>query len=161
MVVDRADGDDRGVVARRADCAVDLLAVRVLAAVAGRCDHCDADHAGAARRKAQRVGAPRLGRVRREADVHHADVQFPRVVDDPLDAFDDIGHRAGALVVEHAHVVDVGVRRDAGRVGRLVVAAAGSDRRDVRAVAVGVLHGIAVVGDQVLVFREAGGARRV
>ena len=72
----------------------------------------------AAHGDAERVGQPALGRIRREADVEHLDVVFLGVVDDPLDSLQGIAQGAGAEVVEHLDVVDVGARRDAGGIGR-------------------------------------------
>ena len=40
------------------------------------------------------------------------------VIDDPLDAFKRIAQRADAVGVEHLDVVEVGVGRDAGGIGR-------------------------------------------
>ena len=46
-------------------------------------------------------------RVRRQAEVDHADVVFLGVVDHPLDAFERVAQRAAAVVVEHLDVVEV------------------------------------------------------
>ena len=118
VVVHGTDGDHRRVVARRTDRPVDLLAARRQAKIAGRHHDRDAGCRRAARSGAQRIGLPGLRRRRRQAEVHHADVVLLRVVDNPLDAIDRLADRAGAVAVEHLDVIDVCVRRDAGRIGR-------------------------------------------
>ncbi len=160
-VVHRADGDDRRIIARRADGAVVLLTCRVLAEIAGRDDHRDAGGRCTAHRGAQRVGLPALGAGGRQAEVEHADVVFLGVVDHPLDAFDRIADGAVADAVENAHVVDLGVRRHAGGVARRSDGRrpACGHRRDMRAVAVGVLVAPGVGGDPALIAAQRGASR--
>ena len=177
MRVDRPDRDHRGVVARRADCAVDLQTERRLAEVARRHHHGDPRRRGTAHRDAERVGLPGLGRRRGQAHVEHADVVFPGVEDHPLDAFEHIAQVAVAVHVEHAHVaeaaaaavvedldvVDVGVGGDAGAVGRargIPLGASGRHRGDVGAVAVAVLGQRRAVVDRALVAAERPAAGR-
>src|SRR5262249_2174286 len=138
VVVHRSDGDDGGVVTRRADAAIDLASQAVLTEVASGNHDRDAGSDRAPDRDTQRIGRPLIGRVRGQAHVHDADVVFARVIDDPLDAFQRIAQRTGSLGAEDLDVVDAGVRGDAGRVARVgvVLGATCCDRCDVRPVTV-------------------------
>ena len=161
--VHRPHGDHRRVVARRADLAIDLLVGGVEAEVARGHDHRDAGRRGAAHGRAQRVQRPALGGLRRQADVHDADVVLLGVEDHPLDAFDRVADGARAGVAEHLHVVDAGIRCHAVHV--LLRRGGGSEvaprrhRSHVRAVAVAVRRDGAVVGDRGFVAVERGAAR--
>ena len=144
LEVDGADGDGRGLVPGRADAAEGLAILRVAAVVAGRHHHRDARGHRCAHRRAQRVDAPGIGGIGSDAEVDDLDAQSAGVVHHQLDAFDRIGHRAGAVVGNDLHVEQVGVRRDAvdvGRAGRNLLREAGRHRGHVRAVAVAVDHG--------------------
>ena len=91
--------------------------------------------------RVERVDPVGHRRVAAQREVEHADVELVLVVDDELDAVDDVQDGRVADLVGRLDGDDVGVRRDADVVAvervhrRAVEAVAGDDARHVRAVA--------------------------
>ena len=140
-----------GRVARSRDAAVlRLLLVvdRLLPQVAGGSDDDDAGVDRALGGERQRVGLVRLGDACAHRDVDDADVVRHAVRDGPLEGGDDVADDAAAVLVEHLQADEVRRRRDARVRAIRVVAVAGDDAGDVRAVAV-VVVGLEAIVDEV------------
>ena len=148
------DRDHRGVVPRRTDAAIALCTTVGPAVVPGRHDDRDPGCRCASNRTRQRVGSPGLRGIRRQAEVHHPDVVFPGVVDDPVDTSQHVTELAQALVVQHLHVVERRAGGDAGGLGIPpgVVVATGRDTGNVGTVSIGVDGSFVPVVQSRLVF---------
>ena len=129
MIVGRADRDHVGVDPRR----VDGAAARP--AVAGRRDHDQAAPPGELGRGRQRVEPVRARRRRAEREVDDTDVQLSPVGDHPLDPPHDRGDAAVAVPVQHPHVDQPRLGRDADELAGRARAVASQDSGHVRAVA--------------------------
>ena len=82
------------------------------------------------------VGGGGLGA---QAQVQHADVELGLVLDHVLDALDDVFVGAGAVVAQHAHAQDIGIRGNAHvDAGGIVGDLAPDDAGHVGAVTVGI-----------------------
>ena len=104
--------------------------------VAGGGDDDDAGVDRALGGEGQRIGVVGLGDARAHRQVDDADVVRALVRDRPLERRDDVADDAAAVRVEHLQADEVRRRRDAGVRAARVVAVAGDDAGDVRAVAV-------------------------
>ena len=127
LVVHGADREDVRIVAGGVD-----REVAVAATVARGGDHGQAGGPGPLHCLGQRVGVVALGDRVAQRHVQHADVEACAVGDGEIDRLDYRAGVAESLVVEHAQVDEVHVRRDAA--DRTVDARTTDRARDVRAV---------------------------
>ena len=147
----RADREHPGRVARSRDGAVLRLlrgADRLLPEVAGGSDDDDAAVDRALGGERQRIGLVGFGDGRAHRQVDDADVVRGLVGDRPLECGDDVADDAAAMLIENLQADEVRRRRDARVRAVRVVAVAGDDAGDVRAVAV-VVVGLRLVVDEV------------
>ncbi len=153
----RADRQHPGRVARGRDGAV-LRLLRVpdllLPQVASRGDDNDAGIDGALGGESQGIGFVGLGDARAHRQVDDANVVRHAVCDGPFERGDDVADDAAAMLIEHLQADQVRRGRDARVRAVGVVAVAGDDSRDVRAVAV-VVVGLQLVVDEVDEGRHA------
>ncbi|CAB4827658.1 unannotated protein [freshwater metagenome] len=132
-----ADSDHVGIHGRAGE------AARVVAVVAGGDNHHDAGLPRPLERVGQRIGGVRQRRATAVGEVEHPDLQIGGVLDDPVDASDDLRDIGGASVVANLDRHDACARSNTFEplrvlLGELRVRArsvSGDDAGDVRAVA--------------------------
>src|SRR4029450_9545467 len=125
----------------------------VLAIVAGGDDNGESHGSRSAHSAAKRIGAKRLGRIRGETQVQHADVVILAVVDHPIDASQHVTDLAHTRIIEYPNVEQIGVGRDSGGFGATRDRTSRRDGGDLSAVPIDIGISIARVVDFPFVVR--------